>query len=274
MAIITLASASGAPGTTTAALALSIAWHRPVLLVEADPAGVSAIAAGWYKGNPPHNRGLVNLAVAYRHGDLSGALRDHTFQLDQFDVSVLAGARSPAQVASVAPIWDPVVPILRDLDNSGMDVIVDAGRLVTCASPWPLVRVSDAVLLTTRTSLPAVNGARAWGSQLNTELTSLGIADHLALLLVGEGQPFTAREMKKHTALSTVATLSWDPVNAQRISDGDPRRLEDPRFRGNPLAKGSYGRSVHAAASAIQAMVTANRAVVATGASTGEEAGR
>ena len=270
MALITLVSASGSPGTTTAALALAISWHRPVLLVEADPAGVSAIAAGWFKGSPPHNRGLVNLAVAHRHGDLAAAVRENTFGLDQFPVTVLPGVRSPAQAASVHALWNPLVPILQDLDHNGMDVIVDAGRLIACASPWPLVRASDAVLLTTRTNVPALAGARVWGSQLACEFDILGTGDHLAVLLVGEGRPFTAREMKKHTGLATVASLAWDPVNAQKISDGDARRLENPDFHADPLAKGSYGRSARAAASAVRTMVTANRDVLAGAHSTPE----
>lgn len=262
MAIITLANASGAPGTTTAALALAISWHRPVLLVEADPAGVSAISAGWFKGNPPHNHGLVNLAVAHRHGDLASSIRENSFRLDDFPVTVLPGVRSPAQSASTQPLWEPLVPSLQDLDRIGMDVIVDAGRLITCASPWPVVRASDALLLTARTTLPALAGAKVWGNHLFAEFEAMGMADHLALLLVGEGRPFTAREFKKRTGLSTVAALAWDPVNAQRVSDGDARRLEDPSFHADPLAKGSYGRSMRAAASAIQTMVAATRAVL------------
>lgn len=263
MAIITLANAAGSPGTTTAALALAISWHRPVLLLEADPAGVSAISAGWFKGNPPHNHGLVNLAVAHRNGDLPSALRENSFQLDQFPVTVVPGVRSPAQTASTQALWEPLVPILQDLDHNGMDVIVDAGRLIACASPWPVIRASDALLLTSRTTLPALAGAKVWGNQLSGELETVGMADHLALLMVGEGRPFTAKEFKKRTGLSTVAALAWDPVNAQKISDGDARRLENPGFHSDPLAKGSYGRSVRAAASAIQTMVAANRDVLA-----------
>ena len=263
MAIITLANAAGSPGTTTAALALAISWHRPVLLLEADPAGVSAISAGWFKGNPPHNHGLVNLVVAHRNGDLPSALRENSFQLDQFPVTVVPGVRSPAQTASTQALWEPLVPILQDLDHNGMDVIVDAGRLIACASPWPVIRASDALLLTSRTTLPALAGAKVWGNQLSGELESVGMADQLALLMVGEGRPFTAKEFKKRTGLSTVAALAWDPVNAQKISDGDARRLENPGFHSDPLAKGSYGRSVRAAASAIQTMVAANRDVLA-----------
>src|SRR3982074_1468642 len=39
MALIAIASDKGAPGVTTAALALAAVWPRPVLLAECDPAG-------------------------------------------------------------------------------------------------------------------------------------------------------------------------------------------------------------------------------------------
>lgn len=45
MAVITVTSANGAPGVTTTALALALAWPRPCLLVEADVAGGSSILA-------------------------------------------------------------------------------------------------------------------------------------------------------------------------------------------------------------------------------------
>jgi hypothetical protein len=55
MSLIVLASASGSPGVTTTALGLALTWPRPVLLVEADPTGGSAVAAGYLRGQlvPP-----------------------------------------------------------------------------------------------------------------------------------------------------------------------------------------------------------------------------
>lgn len=54
MAMITLVSASGAPGVTSTALALASSWPRPVLLVEADPSGSSALLAGFWRGSRDH----------------------------------------------------------------------------------------------------------------------------------------------------------------------------------------------------------------------------
>ena len=50
MAICAVCSASGSRGVTTICLGLSLSWPRPVVLVEADPTGGSAILAGYFRG--------------------------------------------------------------------------------------------------------------------------------------------------------------------------------------------------------------------------------
>lgn len=69
MALIGLTSARGAPGVTTTALGMALHWHRPVLLVEADASGGSAILAGYLRGTVAHDRGLRDVAVALSLGD-------------------------------------------------------------------------------------------------------------------------------------------------------------------------------------------------------------
>ena len=51
--IVTLTSARGGTGVTTAAVGLAAVWPRPVLLVEADPCGYSAILAGTLAASVP-----------------------------------------------------------------------------------------------------------------------------------------------------------------------------------------------------------------------------
>jgi Mrp family chromosome partitioning ATPase len=46
MSVIVLTSASGSPGVSTTAVGLALSWPGPVLLVEADPTGGSAVLAG------------------------------------------------------------------------------------------------------------------------------------------------------------------------------------------------------------------------------------
>jgi hypothetical protein len=68
MSLIVLASASGSPGVTTTALGLALGWPRPALLVEADPTGGSAIAAGYLRGSVVPPEAMIELAMA-QHAD-------------------------------------------------------------------------------------------------------------------------------------------------------------------------------------------------------------
>lgn len=248
MAVIALASASGAPGVTTSALALALAWQRPALLVEADPTGGSPILAGWFHGHPPHDWGLVNLAMAHREGDLAAALPNVAITIPDSNVRLIAGLRSHRQVPSATAVWEPLADVLRDLDRTGTDVIVDAGRLGMVGAPMPLVRSADVVLLTTRTTLPAISGARSWARTLKEDFSVFGAAERLGLLLVGEGRTFSAAEVGTVLALPVVASLAWDPVSAETFHLGKP-----PRKR---LDAGSLARSVRAAVSVIHARAT------------------
>ena len=73
MAVVAFTSAKGAPGVTVTALAATLRWPRPVLLVEADVAGGSSILAGYLRGQVPHSRSLLGLSMALRSGRLRGA---------------------------------------------------------------------------------------------------------------------------------------------------------------------------------------------------------
>src|SRR2546423_15418228 len=70
MALIAIASDKGAPGVTTAALALAAVRPRPVLLAECDPAGGDPV----YRfpavdgGHLDPRRGVLSLAVVARRG--------------------------------------------------------------------------------------------------------------------------------------------------------------------------------------------------------------
>src|SRR6266700_3629649 len=70
MALVAIAADKGAPGVTTASLALATVWPRPVLLAECDAAGGDLFyrlpAADGGRLDP--QRGLLSLAVAARRG--------------------------------------------------------------------------------------------------------------------------------------------------------------------------------------------------------------
>jgi hypothetical protein len=250
MAVVALTSARGAPGVTTAALALALTWPRPVILVEADVSGSSSILAGYLRGTISHDRSLIDLAMAERRGRLAEDLHQSTIELPGSQARLLASLTSPAQAATMQRAWDPIATVLRNLDRAATDVIIDAGRLGTAFGPDQLLRAADSVLLVTRTSLPAIAAARARAGLLKDDLTAS--ADSLNLLLVGEGQPYASKEISAAVNLPVAAALAWDPVNAEVLSIG-----AQP---GRRFATSSLMRSVQAASSSIQALIAARRA--------------
>lgn len=249
MTVLALASASGAPGVTTSALALALTWPQPVLLVEADPTGASAISAGWFRGRPPHNRGLVNVALAHRHGDLAAGLREVTLPLEGSNAQIVAGARSPGQAVTISQVWEPLTVALRTVERAGTDVIIDLGRLGMAGSPHTLLRAADVVLLVARTSLPSIAGARVWARRLADTQAAVSTGRTLGVLTVDEehrAHRYGKREMASAIGAAVVAELPWDPEGAAVLSLGHQSR--------RPLARSHLVRAARASVSAIQVM--------------------
>lgn len=249
MAIITLTSASGSPGVTTTALGLALAWPRPVLLVEADPTGSSALLAGYWRGQRDQ-AGLLELVMAERHGVLADALPRMALPIEGTGVSVLVGAKSHEQAAGLVRLWDPLLLVLQGL--SGQDVIVDAGRLGLECWPQSLVRYSDLTLLVSRSSLTALAGARSWAKSLAVDVVP---GHEVKLVLVGEGRRYRAGEVSRALGLPVAGSIQWDPERASVFSDGTP--FPTPRFGGEEGAarafdQSGYARSLRTLATALR----------------------
>ena len=109
MALIAIASDKGAPGVTTAALALAAVWPRPVLLAECDPAGGDLVyrfpAVGG--GHLDPRRGVLSLAVVARRGMQSQQVWEHVQKLHG-GLDVLAGVTNAEQGAGLSLLWGPI----------------------------------------------------------------------------------------------------------------------------------------------------------------------
>ena len=245
MAIVCLTSASGSPGVTTTAVGMAFCWPRPALLVEADPTGGSGVLAGFLRGTTPYDAGLIELALSPL--STADALRDVVRPLSP-NVSLVAGIRSHAQAPALRDVWDPLLAALRDLDDNGQDVIVDAGRLGLVASPTPVLDAADVTLLVTRATLPSISAARSWAETVRQPTTGWR---HPALLLIGEGQPYRAPEVAKALGIPVVADLPEDPAAAAVYHRGaaTPKHFET----------GPYVRGLQAAVQAIQAHIARGR---------------
>jgi len=255
VAILSLFSVSGAPGVTSMTLALTLAWPRPVVLVDGDPAASKAVLAGWLQGRTPHDRSLVDLAIAHSHGELADALGAVMLELPGSARRwLIPGVQSPLQARTFDVLWPALLDVFVDLDGSGVDVIIDAGRLGMNHAPMRAIRTADVALLVTRTTLPAVVAAAAWVPVLS-DLLEIADYSRLGLGLVGAGKPYGAWEVSKSLGnLPVLANLAWDPATAECFSLG---KATGRGFESSPLV-----RSVRSAAESLAGIAASRRAAL------------
>jgi hypothetical protein len=197
VSLIVLTSASGSPGVTTTALGLALGWPRPAVLVEADPTGGSAIAAGYLRGEVVPPEAMIDLALAQQRSSVLEALPQVCQTLPGTTTTWVPSTRSHEQARTLLALWEPLAAALRSLEATGQDVIVDAGRLGLFGHPEPLVNQADLALLVIRTDMVSLSGARSWAETLRERFSRAGGQAALGVLLVGEGRPFHSREVAR-----------------------------------------------------------------------------
>lgn len=262
MAVIVLASASGAPGVTTTALGLALVWPRPVVLVDADPVGGSAILAGYCRGTVSHNDALVSLMLATRDGRLGSVLPSVLIQLPGTRVSLLPGPRSHGQAASFGDLWPVLSSELQGLQRNGQDVLVDVGRLGMAFSPGPLVSAADVGVLVLRSELTALAATRQWATEWVQAARDGSGALSVCGLVVGEGRPYGSHDVRRTLQLPAVESVAWDPDAAAVLSAGNP---VGKKLSSSGLMKSLTGVAAaieHRLAVARQETVTRRKAVV------------
>lgn len=221
------------------------------LLVDADPSGSTSFQAGYLRGQVSRDRSILDLAMAHRERRLDESLFGISIDLPDSTVKLIPGVHSPNQARSLTPVWPDLARTLAELEATGQDVMVDAGRLGMVDHPGPLVDASDLILLVTRTQLPGLTAGQAWAKNLTDTLGRRGLENRLGVLLVGPDRPYTASEIERAFGIPVVASMAWDPVNAEVFSLGNtPSR----KFAQAPIT-----RSARTAAQSIQSRVSADR---------------
>ncbi|MFJ8621706.1 hypothetical protein ACIRD3_02515 [Kitasatospora sp. NPDC093550] len=265
MAVIAVVGGPGAPGATTTALALLLAWPlqpgRRILLVEADPDG-GAVLAGALEGRVEAVYGLRNLAVADRRGLLAQTIWEQLIDLSpdgEADRLLLPGLTDPTQAPGLAYTWEPLAELLHGIEQQGYDVIVDLGRSGATGASAALARRADVVAVTVRTTLRGLSSIRPRLAALTEDLASAGTgADALGLLLVAEG-PYTRAEVARELGLPVLGVLPHAPRTAKVLSDGGD--TADRRFIRSELL-----RTARSAADEVQLLVRRRRQRLAPGA--------
>ena len=245
MAIHVLTSAAGSPGVTTTVMALATVWPRPVVVLEADPTGGSAILAGFYRGMADE-LGLIDLVMANRQGQLKSTLPTLLRPVEGTQASLLVGTRSHDQAVGLESVWLPLLEALRELEGNGQDVLVDAGRLGLDGTPMPLMLGADTVSVLMNSNLPAVSAARSWVVTVRDRA-----AGQLGVGVVGEGRPYSAREVAGALGVSLTGSVEWAPSSAAVFSEGADYppagrlgRLAGRKATKESFARGPYLRSV------------------------------
>lgn len=253
MAVIALASGRSC-GVTCSALALALTSPRPTVLVEADPAG-GTVRAGYLGGEGSAQVGLHRLAAADRQGTLAREFEQHLSSLDQEHSGnrlLLPGLTDPSQAPSLARTWDALAVLLRVMDESGFDVIIDAGRIVTeshtrlstTVYPTPLLHRADVVLLVVRNTQASLVASRPAARVLREELAHNGTgADALAVLVIEEGR-FSSSNVARGLETPVVAALAWDPDTADVLTHGQFRKTTRALHRSARTAHGPINEVV------------------------------
>jgi MinD-like ATPase involved in chromosome partitioning or flagellar assembly len=215
MALIAIASDKGAPGVTTAALALAAVWPRPVLLAECDPAGGDLVyrfpAAGG--GHLDPRRGVLSLAVIARRGMAPHQVWEHAQKLHG-GLDVLAGVTNAEQGAGLSLLWGPIGKVLASLPQA--DVIADCGRLGADGPLYDLLAEATTVVLVSRVQVADVIRLRDRATAFAAAAQSRGrrgfgvgvvvVADHKKLRAsLGEVQQVLAQANAPAAVLGGIA---------------------------------------------------------------------
>ncbi|UJH71777.1 hypothetical protein [Ornithinimicrobium sp. INDO-MA30-4] len=192
---------------------------------------------------------MTELSIAQQQGRLRDEIPQVVLPLPDSQVSLLPGVRSHVQGSSLIGLWDELLAALKGLDSTGQDAIVDLGRLGLAGAATPVLYGADLTLVVCRSDVVSLSGARSWLATLRAEFEEFGAGTSLGLLLVGPGQPYSAKEVSSVVGVPVVATIAWDPKTAPVFRDGERVR----KFESSKLV-----RSLRAAQESMAAVVKAN----------------
>lgn len=217
MSVFVLASAKGAPGVTTATVALAAGWPtgRRVLVFELD--GDGGDLGRWFR--LAEEPGLITCAARARRGLDWETLLAHTQPLPgPAGARVLVGPEAAGHAAAALATleMESLAMTLGDISAAGVDVLVDGGR----ARPgWPLAPLAtgaDATLLLCRPDPGDVTHVGAAIERLRA------FAVQPSVLLIGD-RPYGPDEVGRALGAPVQGVLADDPEAAAALG-GDGGR--------------------------------------------------
>jgi hypothetical protein len=221
--LIAVAADKGAPGVTTAAVALAAVWPRAVLLAECDPAGGDLVyrLPGQGSDRLDPRRGLLSLAVAARRDLQPAELWGHAQKL-RGGLDVLLGVTTAEQGAGLEPLWGAVGSVLDGLPQA--DVIADCGRLGTDGPFYDLLAHAAAVVLVTRPSLGEVVRLRDRAAAVSVAVHRRGgRSARVGVLVVADHRVFSralgevGQVLGRDSAATVLGGIAFEPRSAELL---------------------------------------------------------
>lgn len=221
MSIIVFTSLTGSPGTTTSAVAATVNWHRPALLLEADTSKTSSILPGLLRGEVDHSTGLSPLSLLQQRGELTAqSLLDQSVMLAE-ERYLVPGFNNSIAGLGTTSLWGALGTALAGMEAAGIDVLIDLGRLSPTDPRTPLLQIADSVLVTIRTVLPDVFAADSRIAGLRAILAGAGHESHMSLWLIGGTvETYSSKEIHAVLGVPVIAELPNDPKGAAVYSLG------------------------------------------------------
>jgi hypothetical protein len=201
---IAFASFKGSPGVTTTLAALAVTWpaERPLILLEADPAGGDLAARADLVADP----GLVSLAAAGRRDLTPAALTLHAQPLPTLGEpkaqrSVVVAPVAPEQaVAALAALRGRLPAALAALDDA--DALVDCGRLDPGSPASDLASGADLLVLLSRPTVADVH-------HLVARTAALTGMPETVLVTIGE-HPYGPEQVAEAVGIPALGALAED----------------------------------------------------------------
>lgn len=223
MAIIALASCTGAPGVTTTAVATAVALTttdaiEPVLVELAVSGGV--IASQY---DLPVEPGLTSLALAL--GGEPPELLDHAQELPGGGLPVVMAPASGSKTAKL--VEAKADELARFLSSTPATVIADCGRLTGDGGHLPFLQRASLIGILVTPSREAFQLAATVIAELNDRV---GARLPVGWVLAGEC-PWSHDELIGQYRLPVLCQIAADPVGAEAVAG--LRRLK----RRSPLAR-------------------------------------
>lgn len=244
MTVVALASISGSPGVSTAALALGVHWPKPVVVIEADTNSVTSAMPGFFRSNLlPELGGIEKVQLAYSRGVLTpeDLLDPERFlAIAVHELPPIKAAPIPALPPThkmwvvpgffhlgiadgVSGLWSRLPELLRALSEAGIDVIIDLGRLGRDDVRLPLIDTSDRVILCATATMVDLNRLyrRLEISDLAQRIGGLQSEKFLLMLTDAVAEQLPTSDFTANV-LPVLGVLPFDPQGASTFSVGRP----------------------------------------------------